>query len=128
LTDKYADIPKGPWDQEKFEDLLAKWIVATDQPFFTVEEPEFRALLAYIHHPSPNLKIPHRDAIRRRIMKMGDDTIQATKQMFMVCNHLLSELRLTILHRQMSMGKLAFRLMHGHRATTSRSWPLSHIT
>ncbi|KAI9512638.1 hypothetical protein F5148DRAFT_1279546 [Russula earlei] len=32
---------KGPWDQEMFEDLLAKWIVATDQPFYTVNEPEF---------------------------------------------------------------------------------------
>ena len=64
--------------------MLAKWIVATDQPFSTVDEPEFRDLLMYTHHPSPNLHIPHRDAIKRRIMKMGEDTIEATKEMFKV--------------------------------------------
>jgi hypothetical protein len=84
FTDDKPDIPKGPWDREKFEDLLAKWIVATDQPFYTVDEPEFRGLLTYIHHPSPNLKIPHRNAVRRRIMKMGACMIEDTKQMFTV--------------------------------------------
>jgi hypothetical protein len=79
-----ADVSKGPWNQEKFEDLLAKWVVATDQPFYTVDEPEFRDLLMYTHHPSPNLKIPHRDSIKRRIMTMGKDTVEATKQMFKV--------------------------------------------
>ena len=64
--------------------MLAKWIVATDQPFSTVDEPEFHDLLMYTHHPSPNLHIPHRDAIKWRIMKMGEDTIEATKEMFKV--------------------------------------------
>ena len=79
-----TNISKGPWNQDKFEDLLAKWVVATDQPFYTVDEPEFRDLLMYTHHPSPNLKIPHRDTIKRRIMTMGKDTVEATKQMFKV--------------------------------------------
>ena len=79
-----ANISKGPWNQEKFEDLLAKWVVATDQPFYMVDEPEFRDLLMYTHHPSLNLKIPHRDTIKRRIMTMGKDTVEATKQMFKV--------------------------------------------
>jgi hypothetical protein len=69
---------------------LARWIIATDQPFYTVDEPEFRELLKYTHHPSPTLKIPHRDAVKRRIMKMGDDTIQATREMFSVCQLLPS--------------------------------------
>jgi hypothetical protein len=38
----------------------------------------------YTHHHSPNLKIPHRDAIKKRIMKMGEDSIKATKHMFQV--------------------------------------------
>jgi hypothetical protein len=80
-----AEVPKGPWDQDRFEELLAKWIVATDQPFYTVEEPEFRDLLMYTHHPSPKLKIPHRDTVKRRIIKMGAASIEATKQMFQVC-------------------------------------------
>jgi hypothetical protein len=83
-----ADAQKGPWDQDRFEDKLAKWIVATDQPFYTVEDPEFRDLLTYVHHPSPNLKIPHRNAIKTRIMKMGYDTLDATKRMFSVCKHI----------------------------------------
>jgi hypothetical protein len=77
-------IYSGPWDQEKFEDLLVEWIVATDQPCYTVNEPKFHDLMMYTHHPSPNLNIPHCDTVRRQIMKMGDDTIKATKQMFLV--------------------------------------------
>ncbi|KAG2107774.1 hypothetical protein BD769DRAFT_1675491 [Suillus cothurnatus] len=34
----------GDWSQEKFEDLLAKWLIACDQPFEEVEKPEFKAL------------------------------------------------------------------------------------
>lgn len=47
----------GAWDQDRFEDLLTKWIVATDQPFDTVDNPEFRDL-------------------------MGEHEIEATKTMF----------------------------------------------
>ncbi|KAF8237017.1 hypothetical protein L208DRAFT_1249491, partial [Tricholoma matsutake] len=56
-----TEIPKRPWNQEKFEDLLVKWIVAMDQPFYTVDEPKFHDSMMYTHHPSPNLKIPHHD-------------------------------------------------------------------
>jgi hypothetical protein len=59
-------------------------VVATDQPFDTVDQPEFRDLMTYAHHPLPSLKIPHRDAIKRRIMKIGEDSIATTKQMFLV--------------------------------------------
>ena len=88
LVSKFSDVDilKGPWDQETFEDLLAKWIIATDQPFYTVDEPKFRKLLAYAHHRSPELKIPHRNAVKNQVMKMGEDTIDATKELFAVCN------------------------------------------
>ena len=81
---KQLDAAAGAWDQDRFEDLLAKWIVATDQSFYTVDDPEFREFLIYAHHPSPSLKIPHRDAVKRRILKMGEDTVAATRQMFKV--------------------------------------------
>jgi hypothetical protein len=58
--------------------------VATDQPFYTVDDSEFCKFLSYAHHPLPSLKIPHRDAVKRRIMRMNDDTVTATKQMFHV--------------------------------------------
>lgn len=92
-----VDIFKGPWDQETFEDLLAKWIVATDQPFHTVDGAEFRKLLGYAHHPSPELKIPHRNAVKRRIMRMGQDVIDATKESFAVCK---SQLHITGISHQ----------------------------
>jgi hypothetical protein len=79
--------PQRPWDQDLFEELLTKWIVATDQPFDTVDNPEFRELMSYVHHPAPGIHIPGRHAIRRRAMKMGEDGIDASKQMFAVCRN-----------------------------------------
>ncbi|KAF5337795.1 hypothetical protein D9758_016284 [Tetrapyrgos nigripes] len=67
---------------DKFEQLLAEWIVACDQPFDEVEKPEFRALLAYTHHPSSTLRIPGRKAIKNRIMRMGESSRENIKQMF----------------------------------------------
>jgi len=123
-----ANIYKGPWDQEKFKELLAKWIVATDQPFHTIEEPEFHEMMGCTHHPSPELKIPHWNAVKRRIMKMGEDTIEATKESFAVHKSQLCIIGSHTSHyRQMSKAKLAFRLMHGHRAIIMRSWQLWHI-
>ena len=75
---------QGPWDQDKFEQLIAEWIVTRDQPFEEVDRPEFRDMMTYAHHPAPNLKIPHHDTIRRRIMRMGDDCLESTKVMFAV--------------------------------------------
>lgn len=46
----------GDWDQDKFEDLLTKWLVACDQPFDEVKKPEFKAFLEYMHQGS--LRIP----------------------------------------------------------------------
>jgi hypothetical protein len=71
------------WDQNKFEQLLADWIVVCDQPFDEVEKPEFRQLLEYTHL-RPSLHIPHRSAVKKRIMKMGEDTINGVKEMIRV--------------------------------------------
>jgi len=68
------------WDQEEFEKLLARWIVACDQPFDEVDKLEFRSLLEYTHL-RPSLHIPHRGAMRTRIMKMGEDTVDGIKKM-----------------------------------------------
>jgi hypothetical protein len=51
-----------------------------------VEKPEFIRLMEYTHHGSTiNFKVPGRTAIRSRIMKMGEDTIEGTRKMFAVC-------------------------------------------
>ncbi|KAG6893866.1 hypothetical protein C0992_008362, partial [Termitomyces sp. T32_za158] len=78
-----AACAKGAFDQGRFEELLAEWIVLCDQPFDEVDKPAFRALLEYIHRSSgKELKIPHRTTIRKRIMDMGDVTIGRIKDMF----------------------------------------------
>ena len=66
------------------ERLIVEWMVACDQPFTEVDRPEFRDMLTYAHHPSPTLKIPHCNAIKPHMMKMGDDCVEATKEMFTV--------------------------------------------
>ena len=71
------------WDQEHFEQLLANWVVVCDQPFDEVEKPEFWQLLEYTHL-WPSLHIPHHGAMKKRIMKMGEDTVKGVKKMIQV--------------------------------------------
>jgi len=73
------------WNQDIFEDTLARWIVACDQPFTTVKDPEFCELLQYVHQPGKEiLRIPDDKSIRRRIMKMGEDMQAKLKAQFAV--------------------------------------------
>src|SRR5437016_12386036 len=58
-------------------------MVVCDQPFEEVDRPEFRRLLEYTHF-RPSLVIPKRFAMRSRIMKMGEDTVEGTKKMIAV--------------------------------------------
>ena len=58
-------------------------MVACDQSFDAVDQPEFRSLLEYTHL-RPSLHIPHRGAVRTRIMKMGEDTFESVKKMIAV--------------------------------------------
>jgi hypothetical protein len=77
-------VNQGPWDQAKFERLLTEWIVACDQPFDEVEKEEFIKLVNYARHPAPSIKIHSREGIQRRVMKMGEETITSTREMFEV--------------------------------------------
>jgi hypothetical protein len=61
-----------------------EWVVACDQPFDEVERPEFRRLLEYTHMGSKPLDIPHRGALKNRIMTMGEDTVEGIKKMVKV--------------------------------------------
>ena len=49
-----------------------------DQPFEEVNQVEFCRLLEYAHM-CPGLHITYQKSIKTRIMKMGQDTIQGTK-------------------------------------------------
>ena len=62
-----------------------EWVIACDQPFEEVQRPEFIAMMNYMHHVvGTGLKIPKRNGIKRRLMKMGDDTIDDVRKMFLV--------------------------------------------
>jgi hypothetical protein len=65
--------------------LITEWVVDCDQPFDKVEKPEFNRMLYYAHQDE--LKIPGRNAVKRRVMKMGEDVVEETRQMFLVCGH-----------------------------------------
>lgn len=63
-------------------------MVTCDQPFDEVEKPEFIAAMSY-GRPSSKFTLPKRDGVRRRVMKLGENTIEETKAMFAVrafCN------------------------------------------
>ncbi len=77
-------LRQGPWDQEKFEQVLMEWVIACDQPFEEVERPEFVVMMNYTHHTGTPLKIPKCNGIKWHLMKMGDDTIEDIHNMFSV--------------------------------------------
>jgi len=77
---------KASWNQAEFETLLTEFIVSCDEPFDHVESEAFQKLLRYVHAPAcKELQIPGRTTVCRRIMKMGEDTIESTQKMFSVC-------------------------------------------
>lgn len=73
-----------PWDQKKFEELLTRWIIACDQPFEEVERPEFIEMMQYGHHAVPNFSLPQREGVQRRVMKLGEKTINDIREIFAV--------------------------------------------
>ncbi|KAI1782084.1 hypothetical protein LXA43DRAFT_977757 [Ganoderma leucocontextum] len=65
-----------PWDQDRFERLLAEWIAACDQPFDAVEKPELHTLLQYTHRSPEHLDIPSAATIKKRIMDLSDEYVE----------------------------------------------------
>lgn len=55
-------------------------MVICDQPFQEVEQPKLRCLLEYTHL-QPGLHILSSTTIKRRVMKMGEDTVEGVKQL-----------------------------------------------
>jgi len=75
---------QGPWDQERFEQLIMEWVIVCDQPFEEVQWPELVTIMNYMHHSSTSLKILKHDGIKWHLMKMGDETIDSVCKMFLV--------------------------------------------
>ncbi|KAJ7871867.1 hypothetical protein B0H14DRAFT_3131744 [Mycena olivaceomarginata] len=72
-----------PWDQEHFERLLGKFIVAMDQLFTLVQEPEFGELLQYMHkHTGRVPEILKEKSVKGKIMKIGNELENELTAMF----------------------------------------------
>lgn len=63
-----------------------EWLVTTDQPFSEVDNPAFHNLLQFTHNGGKKLSIPNRNTVRRRVIKMGQESANATKKFFQVCS------------------------------------------
>lgn len=121
----YSLRTQGNFEQEVFNRLLAEWIVACDQPFDEVEKPEFIRLMEYTHHGSTlNFKVPGHTAVRNRVMKMGEDTVEGTKKMFSVCICRLGVDRGLMSSLRSSTQRSACRWTRGHPATSTLFLPL----
>jgi len=75
---------QGPWDQERFEQLVMEWVIACDQPFEEVQHPEFFAMMNYMHHSGTSLEIPKHNGIKWHLIKMGNEIIDSVHKMFLV--------------------------------------------
>ncbi|KAJ7852892.1 hypothetical protein B0H14DRAFT_3136986 [Mycena olivaceomarginata] len=85
MFEKQAEDARVPWDQEHFEDLVAKWVAACDQPFTAVITDEFREMLEYTHHHSPKpLNIPSDESVKKRITRMSQEMVDGLKQIFKI--------------------------------------------
>jgi hypothetical protein len=79
---------QGPWDQEKFKQVLTEWVITCNQPFDEVEKPEFIMMMNVTHSTSGPLKIPKCEGIKWCMMKMGKETIEGVCEMFLVSLYL----------------------------------------
>ena len=105
---------------------MATWIVASDQPFMEVENPEFVDLLNYICLPTQPLEIPGWNTIKCQVMNMGKDGIDKSKAMFVVWQILLLLSYLITFYRE-QMVKLRSLWTAGHQAICKHLLPLLHI-
>jgi hypothetical protein len=97
-------------------------MVTCDQPFDEVEKPEFIAAMSY--GKNSKFTIPKRDGVRRRVMKLGDETVEQLKAMFAVRFIYQDQVLTYVLSLRLWRGKSAFLLMPGHPATVTLFWPL----
>jgi hypothetical protein len=74
---------QAPYDKEKWEEYLVKFMVIADLPFTFVEIPEFREFVQYTRGPAA-IHIPSTDTIKRRVVALSEKTIEELKGFFRV--------------------------------------------
>lgn len=83
-------VEQEPFDNEIWTRLLCEWIAACDQPFDTVESPEFKKMIEYASRYNHILKIPAASTVKNRIMGMGNSVVTEIRNIIQVlCNSTL---------------------------------------
>jgi hypothetical protein len=75
---------QAPFKRSTWVDLLVKYLVVSNLPFSEVEVPEFRDLINYTYRGEKPLEIPGAWAIKRRVLKLSEDTVSDLKSLFEV--------------------------------------------
>lgn len=79
------------FNQNTLTELIAEWVVATDQAHITVEKPEFHALVEYLN---PRAHVPSGDTIQRQISTLYEGLYFVT---YFICVHFQHILPMLIL-------------------------------
>jgi hypothetical protein len=96
-------------------------MVACDQPFDEVEKPEFIAVMGYSRHGK--FTLPKRDGVRRRVMKLGDETVEQLKEMFAVKFSIINTCYELIFFKSLWKERSVFPSMRGRPVIVTLSWP-----
>ena len=109
---KQIEAAAGPWDQVKFEDMLAKRLVTTDLLFSMVDDPRVLRLsnICTPPHTKPQDPAPRCSQKTCNENVSSEDTIRATRQMFQVSSSYTFVFKLTTALQHEVEGKVSISL------------------
>ena len=82
------------FDWKKFNELLVKWMVISNQPFTEVECPEFREMIAFLK-PFVGEKMVKADQLKNLAMEFAVGARKRLKKYLKVCKNDVRLQRLT---------------------------------
>ncbi|KAJ3845785.1 hypothetical protein EV368DRAFT_53572, partial [Lentinula lateritia] len=77
-----------PYSDELFEQAAIEWLVETDQPIATLENPKFRNMISVAARATAGVKIPSHKATRHSIIKLFKCNLYKLRTRYAV-SHLL---------------------------------------
>ena len=80
----FSSLHLGALDQERFEELLIRWIVTSDQPFNEVENPKLVNLLKYVNWSLLSFKIPSHFTVKCCVVSMGAEGVRQMKELLII--------------------------------------------
>ncbi|KAJ6622463.1 hypothetical protein B0H10DRAFT_2431847 [Mycena sp. CBHHK59/15] len=95
MLEKQTADAEAPWDKDHFEELVAKWVAACDQPFIAANKWEFREMLRYtaLHPAKKRLSIPEDQVVKAKIKLMEEEMV---KELFVTFKETTSDFVLSL--------------------------------